>query len=293
MGGGAHSQWLTDGRLHLQHGPIDIVLKAWGHEDVVATAYRAALDRFQTILEELTAELQILRAPMGTGLGPRSPVGRRMAAACQPFADVFVTPMAAVAGSVADELLAAMRTAGALEKAFVNNGGDIALHVAPGQTLKLGIAGGFVQSAVPFLNGAIEITGETAQAQGVGGIATSGARGRSLSLGIADSVTVVAGSAATADVAATLIANAVDIDSPRVWREPAVSLYPDSDLGEQLVTTRVDPLDQAERSVALSNGLTVAEAHRQAGRIIAAALMLQGEVATTTSFAYGGLIRSR
>lgn len=293
MGGGAHSQWLTNGRLHLQHGPIDVVLKAWGHDAVVATAYQAALDRFQTILEELTGELQLLRAPMEAGLAPRSPVGLRMAIACQPFADVFVTPMAAVAGSVADELLAAMRTAGSLEKAFVNNGGDIALHVARGQTLRLGIAGGFAQSAVPFLNGAIEISGETAQAQGVGGIATSGARGRSLSLGIADSVTVVAGSASTADVAATLIANAVDIDSPRVWREPAVSLDPDSDLGERLVTTRVDPLDQAERSAALSNGLTVAEAHRQAGRIIAAALMLQGEVAATTSFAYGGLIRSR
>ena len=55
-----------------------------------------------------------------------------MVEACRPFAEVFVTPMAAVAGAVADELLAEMTAAAELERAFVNDGGDIAVLVDAG-----------------------------------------------------------------------------------------------------------------------------------------------------------------
>ena len=54
-----------------------------------------------------------------------------MHAAVAPFAEEsFITPMAAVAGAVADEILQAMRRAAPLARAYVNNGGDIALHLA-------------------------------------------------------------------------------------------------------------------------------------------------------------------
>jgi uncharacterized protein len=80
----------------------------------------------------------------------------------------------------------------------------------------------------PRMPGAIEITRDMP----VRGIATSGRHGRSLSLGIADSVTVLAATAAAADAAATLIANAVDLPGhAAVRRAPACSLDPDSDLG--------------------------------------------------------------
>jgi ApbE superfamily uncharacterized protein (UPF0280 family) len=100
-------QGLTGGRLHLSHGPIDVVLKAFGAAKDVARAHAAAARRFATILPELCAELGELRAPVGVAR-PGSRVGRRMMEACRPFAEVFVTPMAAVAGAVADELLAEM-----------------------------------------------------------------------------------------------------------------------------------------------------------------------------------------
>ncbi len=45
--------------------------------------------------------------------------------------------MAAVAGSVAEEILCAMTAAAPLSRAFVNNGGDIALHLAPGESTTL------------------------------------------------------------------------------------------------------------------------------------------------------------
>ena len=201
------------------------------------------------------------------------PVALRMLAACRPFADVFVTPMAAVAGAVADELLAHMTAAAPLERAFVNDGGDIAVLVSPGHTLDIGVAGEYSRGATPFLNGTIRLDA----ASGVGGIATSGARGRSFSLGVADSVTTLARDAATADVAATLIANAVNVDSPAIRRRPARELDPDSDLRDVPVTVSVGPLTTAEIDTALSAGLRRAAEYHRRGLIIEAAFMLAGE----------------
>jgi ApbE superfamily uncharacterized protein (UPF0280 family) len=199
-----------------------------------------------------------------------------MVEACRTFAGVFVTPMAAVAGAVADELLAHMTAAGELERAFVNDGGDIALLVAPGHALDIGVAGEFSRGAVPAINGHVCLDA----ASGVGGIATSGARGRSFSLGIADSVTILARNAATADVAATLVANAVNIDHPAVRRRPARELDPDSDLRDLPVTVSVGPLAPAEISTALGHGLERALGYRRRGLIVDAALMLQGRTRT-------------
>ena len=70
------------------------------------------------------------------------------------------------------------------------------------------------------------------------GIATSGWRGRSFSLGIADSVTVLADNAAMADAAATMIANSVNIKNhPLIIKKPAKEIYEDSDLKNLMVTT--------------------------------------------------------
>jgi ApbE superfamily uncharacterized protein (UPF0280 family) len=269
-------QELTGGRLHLSHGPVDVVLKAFGSPAVVATAHRAAAARFPGILPELCAELPILRAPLGAAAAPASPVATRMANACRPFADLFVTPMAAVAGAVADELLAVMRHAAPISRAFVNDGGDIAVFCGPAEHLDVAIAGEFAFRSNPACNGSIRIS----HGDGIGGIATSGARGRSFSLGIADSVTVLAADAATADVAATLIANGVDCTGAPVSRRPACELDPDSDLGERLVTVDVGPLSEMQIDAALEAGLVRARRYREAGLIIDVALMLQGKVVT-------------
>src|SRR5262245_13280109 len=137
-------QRLTGDRLHLQHGPIDVVLRAWGEAQSVAAAYEAVVSRFQTILGELVGELGAPKTGMADAPMVSGPVARRMTAACAPFTGMFITPMAAVAGAVADEVLAAMLAAApALPKAFVNDGGDIAIHIAPGEHLEIGIAGDF------------------------------------------------------------------------------------------------------------------------------------------------------
>jgi ApbE superfamily uncharacterized protein (UPF0280 family) len=269
---------LSGGRLHLSHGPIDVVLRGWGTRAGVSAAYEAAAARFPAILPELCAELPRLRAPIGPAPRPfvLSPVGRRMVAACLPFADVFVTPMAAVAGSVADELMAVMLDAAELERAYVNDGGDIAVHCTPGQVLDIGVAGDFRHFPKLRLNGSLRIR----HGDGIGGIATSGAHGRSFSLGIVDAVTVLAADAATADVAATLIANAVDVAHPAVVRRPACALDPDSDLGDRLVTVSVGPLPRESVLAALEAGRQCAAHNLAQGLIIDAALMLQSETAS-------------
>jgi uncharacterized protein len=266
-------QHLTGDRLHLSHGPIDVVLKAWGPPDALRAAYDAAACRFPAILPELCDELIQLRRPVQERPVVDGPVARRMVAACRPFADLFVTPMAAVAGAVADELLAHMAAAAPLQRAFVNDGGDIAILVTENHTLDIGVAGEFSRGDVPRLNGRLHLDASS----GIGGIATSGARGRSFSLGIADSVTVLARDAATADVAATLIANAVNIDSPVIQRRPARDLDPDSDLGDRLVTVSVGALSLADIDTALARGLARAATYRRRGLIADATLMLAGE----------------
>jgi len=273
MFAGAAVQSLAGDRLHLSHGPIDVVLRAWGAEGEVLRAHEAVVARFATVLAELAGELGELRRPIADEPRVEGPVARRMVAAVRPFAPEFITPMAAVAGSVADELLAAMLAAAVLEKAFVNDGGDIAIHLTPGERLSVGIAGDFSGGAVPALNGAVMLRAEDR----IGGIATSGFNGRSFTLGIADAVTVVAASAAAADAAATVVANAVDLDSPAIERRPASALDPDSDLGDRLVTSAVGPLTEAEIRQALTNGRSRAERLIAGGLIGGAALMLRGQ----------------
>jgi len=264
-------QRLSGGRLHLSHGPIDVVLRAWGTPAAVARAEAAATALFPGILPGLAAELPVLRQPVGALPSVQHPVARRMVAACAPFAPIFVTPMAAVAGAVADALLAAMRGAAPLDRAYVNDGGDIAVFAAPGQALAIGLAADPSHLA---LDGALRVTAES----GIGGVATSGRHGRSFSLGIADAVTVLARDAARADAAATLIANAVDVGSTALRRVPARLLDPDSDLGDRLVTTDVADLTDDEVAAALDAGLARAVAFVDAGHIIGAALRLRGAV---------------
>jgi ApbE superfamily uncharacterized protein (UPF0280 family) len=268
---GPQANWLEDGRrLHLNHGPIDLIIEAFGDGAETNAAYAQAVKRFQTVLTELVQELPALRRP--TALRPCSlagPTARRMERAVSPHAKTFITPMAAVAGSVADEIMAAMLAGRTLEKAYVNNGGDSALYLADGREMTIAIAStghGFADR--------VTIRAE----HPVRGVATSGWRGRSHSLGIADAVTVLAKDAAAADAAATIIANAVDLPGhPAVEREPAYMLQPDSDLGERLVTVGVGALSEAEVAKALDAGLAVAEDCRKRGLIHAAALFLAGE----------------
>ena len=254
---------MPDGRLHLNHGPIDLIIQAWGPDR--RAAFDLATARFQTVLDEFAGELPLLR--VATPTQPTGIIARKMARATARHTDTFVTPMAAVAGAVADEICHAMCHSLTLDKAYVNNGGDIAVHLAHTDQLTCAIHAG--KDA-----GRVTLTAD----QPARGLATSGWHGRSHSFGIADAVTVIARTAAAADVAATLIANAVNLpDHPAITRLPANSLSPDSDLGPRRVTTAVGPLTNDEVAKALTAGQTLAHDMVRTGKITAAALFLRGQ----------------
>jgi uncharacterized protein len=267
---GAMIAALPDGRLHLQDGPIDLVIGLDGTRAAVAEAARRAAAAFEGLLAGLAGELPLLRTPLGVDPPALTgPVARRMAAAVWPFRRGFITPMAAVAGAVAEEVLEAIASIPGLLMAHVNNGGDIALFLAPGQVLRIGLVPS-LERAAP--EGLVRI----AAADTVRGVATSGWPGRSFSRGIADAVTVLAATAAQADAAATVIANAVDVAHPAVQRAPADSLDPDSDLGALPVTIAVGMLPPAMIEAALDAGEAEAEVLLQRGLIEGALLVVQG-----------------
>jgi ApbE superfamily uncharacterized protein (UPF0280 family) len=276
----AQIRMLPDGRrLHLQDGPIDVVVEAFGEVREVEVAYRAAAARFVGILDELCSELEFLRRPTWVdGDLPSGTVARRMVAAVRPYApQTFITPMAAVAGAVAEEILAAMTSTAKLSRAYVNDGGDIALYLDADETFVVGMV---ERPDRASLFGTTTIK----SADPIRGIATSGWRGRSFSLGIADAVTVLADRAAMADAAATIVANAVDLPGhPRVGRARAIDLAPDSDMGERLVTQAVGELMSSEIREALEAGISVAESLCNSGLIRAAALNLQGETVVVSA----------
>ncbi|WP_299964069.1 UPF0280 family protein [uncultured Roseobacter sp.] len=264
-------------RLHLQHGPIDLVIGADGQRQ---RAFEAAVARFSTVLAELVEELPALRTPLGARTPrPTGEVARRMHAAALPFRPSgFLTRMAAVAGAVADEILAAMCAAAVLERAYVNNGGDIALHLTGAATFTTAMTDHRGQ-----MLGRITLTAR----DGVGGIATSGRHGRSHSLGIADSVTVLARTAATADVAATLVANAVDLPGhPAITRRAASALDENADLGDRPVVTGCGALAAPDCHCALARGKDRAAGFTKAPLIHSAALFLQEHACVTDHNAF-------
>ena len=281
----ATRQVLSDDRWHFQHGPIDIVLQAVGESKACQHAVELAWRRFQTVLPELVSELPLLRQPVSQlhANSFKGSVAQRMSQVAHGLSwaaeDGFVTPMAAVAGSVAQEVMAQLAQDG-VQKAYVNNGGDMALHLQDGQSWRIGIVSDLQKALQADVATDLISDGQFVmdQSMPVRGVATSGWRGRSFSLGIADSVTVLAATAAQADVAATLIANAVNLDHPAIVRRPANSLRDDTDLGDRMVTVEVPGLPPAQIEQALQLGLDCAHAMQARGQIFAAFLCCQGLV---------------
>jgi ApbE superfamily uncharacterized protein (UPF0280 family) len=274
---GAIRARLPDGRWHFQHGPIDLIIGLDGDATTVEAAGVRMWERFQTVLMELVGELKLLRLHVQEADSATGPVARRMITACWPHRGRFITPMAAVAGAVADELIAELCGMSSIRRAFVNNGGDIALHLMQDQRYRVGLVsnpGQIRWRTNCALDGDFEINWDTQ----VRGIATSGWRGRSFSLGIADSVTVLARTAAEADASATMIANAVNVEDMAIMREPASHLKDDTDLGDRLVTVEVGALSPAKVDEALDAGQAHARHLLTACTISGAVICLQGRV---------------
>ena len=271
LGHGASAGRLPGGNLFLQHGPVNLVVDIQGTQGAIARAERQLLDAFPHWLGHLVAVLPQLRtATSSAQTAPADPIAAAMVAAVRPYASTFITPMAAVAGAIADAAIEVIKTEPLITRALVNNGGDIALHLSESEAFTVGIVS---DAHAGHIGAKVQIEAATP----VRGIATSGWRGRSHSFGVADAITVLAPTAVQADAAATCIASATDTQDTMVKRAPANTLDDNTDLGSRLVTTNVGPLTEAARTRALDSGAKVAKRALRDGHICAAALCVQGQ----------------
>ena len=252
-------------------GPMTLTISAWARGRARPVMAALAGTRALDCLARLADFQRYLRRP-ARDLDPTRPLPRVVARALAGArtAGPGLTPLAAVAGAVAGEVADCAAEQGA-DRVLVNNGGDICLRLAPGQRAVVGIR--------PPGEDASLLARLHLQGPAVGGVASSGWAGRSLSPGVADLVTVWARGPALADAAATWLAGRVDLDHPAVEKRPAREVQPDSDLGDLPVTTGVGPLEPAQRLAALAAGRRAAESLYHRGIIMGCLMLVQGDYA--------------
>jgi ApbE superfamily uncharacterized protein (UPF0280 family) len=196
-----------------------------------------------------------------------------MIASVQAVADADLTPMAAVAGTIADAVADFLFQRG-MTRVLVDNGGDIAIRSCDGEPVTVGIR---PQVDRRSLSHAVVLEPERT----AWGVATSGTGGRSLTRGVLEAAVVIAADAATADAAATAVANASHILDGAVIRRPAEAIDPHTDIAGLEVTAGVGALTEEGRRMALDQALGRAEELIGARIILGALVACQGRIAMT------------
>ncbi|WP_425058279.1 hypothetical protein SCACP_29240 [Sporomusa carbonis] len=256
------------GKVRLDYGPVQMTIGAQaGCVPLTETAQQAACYAMNVLAE--LADYHKIAASWQQDIADSNnlpAVLQRMLAAVKRAGDITLTPMAAVAGTIAD-LTADWLLAQGATKAIVNNGGDIAVRLTGTQTTVVGIApaiGLKPTHALPLDAG-----------RGIGGIATSGLGGRSFTKGIATAAVVAAGTAAVADACATSVGNATYVEHPAVKVAWAEHLDPNTDIRGHRVVREVGLLPTAAVEQALMNGWTRAVELYKQGVIAGAAIFVQ------------------
>ncbi len=249
-------------------GPMTLTLSVWADRQPRPVMAVQSAVRALELLGQLAEYQDLLKIPMVKlkQVGRFPELIKTAISACRRVSPEL-TGMAAVAGLVADEIVASALALGG-DRIIVNNGGDIALGMKGKQKIRVGLKDPF-KDRVPYV---LEIFSD----QGIGGVATSGWGGRSFSTGIADAVSVWAADGVSADAAATWIAGQMKLDSPKVVRRPAKELDPETDIPHLLITQRVDPLTRGEIEKVLIAGEAVARDLIEKKVIRGAFLAVQG-----------------
>lgn len=260
---------LEEGQIYVEYGPVAMLLMAFTNGVPRTALCYAAVETIHSSLEQIAAALPVLRCrPAEIHPGNLTGVPLEMYRAVVRTGEATLTPMAAVAGSVADVVADFLQAEGATV-AVANNGGDIALRLAPGEQLRL--------RTVTALR-----TGETTtpvvihSEDGIGGICTSGLGGRSFTRGVMDSLSVFSPRASWADALATHLANCSFLESDRVATTLAKNLAPGTDIPELTVVTAVDSLTAEEKRRAVAQVLQEAERQRKRGDLLGISGYIQG-----------------
>ena len=251
---------LDDGRVFFDYGPASMVVTARRGDEDLSDLAASAFPFLRDSLSEIAEALPILRQLTG--------LPRVMAESVLATGEPTLTPMAAVAGTVADAMADWLFARGA-DLVAVNNGGDVALRLGEGRSIRMGI--------LPDLNGRVTEIVEIRAEDGIGGVCTSGLGGRSLTRGIAGGVTVFSRRCALADACATHIANCSYIESPRVHTCLAGEIEPESDIASLRIVTAVGPLLPEEKKRGLMQVYKETERQWRNGNLVRVYADIQGE----------------
>jgi hypothetical protein len=266
---------VDDRTVLVDYGPMHIYIQATDRgRPLIALAMEGGRRAFG-VLEEIARFLPLLKrkAAQINATAALPEVVRKMIGAAQKMEAADLTPMAAVAGASSDAV-ADYSIAKGGTKIVVDNGGDVALRLKGDETARVGIKTEIDASRPAYLL-VIRVD------MGVGGVATSGLGGRSFTKGIASAVTVLAESAALADAAATVIANATYVEDPAIKRYLPETVYPDTDIAGEWVTGAVGEIGTAKIDEALMQGLAAAERLGDKGLIVGAFIAVKRKVAWT------------
>ncbi|MEG1857736.1 MAG: hypothetical protein RR216_03280 [Pseudoflavonifractor sp.] len=260
---------LSPGQVFFDYGPVSMVVTAMRDGNPETILCRSAFSVIEAKLGELSAVLPLLmQNPRHIDPAQLTGTPEVMLRAVLATGDPLLTPMATVAGVMSDAVADYLFSQGAT-KVIANNGGDIALRLAPHEHVRLGIVTDLARGTVDQV---LDLPGSA----GVGGVATSGLGGRSFTLGIASAVTVFSARCVAADALATLLANKTYLDLPAVHTCLAGELSPESDIADLMVVTSVDPLTPPQIDRALTQALDEAALQYQKGNLMGMTATVQG-----------------
>jgi len=277
---------MDDRRIHIaegnraviaENGPMRLVIQAYDGERAELQLAREAAQYGFSCLADVAADRTLLCRPHGTITSPPTRCsGQAMLAAVRNVGDADLTPMAAVAGTIADQVADWLFSKG-LSKIIVDNGGDIAIRTLPGQEVTVGLR---PTVSSPQISHLVRLQ----PSHRSWGINTSGLGGRSFTRGIASAVTAFGGCSSVADAAATAVANCCLVDDPAIIQAPANSIDPTTDLGELPVTVQVGNLSDEACLAALKAGLAKGQELVERGLISGAFLVVGAHFAITENF---------
>ena len=258
---------LRPGLIKLDYGPMQMTIQAECQGVPLTKVAENGAKRAIEILRELADYKQIAGLPQGKlkDIDLLPVVLQTMITAVRRSGDASLTPMAAVAGSIAG-LVADFIVASGATKVIVNNGGDLAIRLLNHETTTVGIA--------PAIGAAYTHSIRLRAGDGIGGIATSGLGGRSFTKGIASAAVVAAETSGLADACATSLANATYVSHPNIKVAFAEQLDPDTDIAGHQVVTEVGPLPPELLQQALYAGWEKANGWFRREQIIGAALFV-------------------
>lgn len=247
---GATYEVEAPGKVALEYGPISMHIQAEMHGQPYTAAALEGAQETVNVLDNLAKykhqAAQLIQSVQASQDYPA--VLNRLIMAARATREPTVTPMIAVAGTIAEVVAESMIERTGATTVIINNGGDIAVKVEDHRLVRVGVALDIITKRVTHF---IPVTKES----GIAGICTSGLGGRSFTKGVATAAVAVGPSASIADACATLIGNATLINDPEVEQELAEKIDPLTDIRGQRVTTYVGRLKPESVDKALRQGI--------------------------------------